>query len=59
MLNIGNIIGKFIKNSSQRELERLRSTVKKISDLELKTREMSSDSFQRKRQNLDPKLKVE
>ena len=57
MLNIGNIIGKFIKNSSQRELERLRSTVKKINDLELKTREMSSDSFQRKTAEFRSKIK--
>ena len=34
MLNIGKIIGKFIKNSSQKELDRLKSTVKKINDLE-------------------------
>ena len=33
MLNIGNIIGKFVKNSSQRELDRLKSTVEKINDL--------------------------
>ena len=29
MLNIGNIIGKFVKNSSQRELDSLKSIVKK------------------------------
>ena len=33
MLNIGRIIGKFVKNSSQRELDRLKSIVKKINDL--------------------------
>ena len=30
MLNIGSIIGKFVKNSSQREIDRLKSSVKKI-----------------------------
>ena len=34
MLNIETIIGKFVKNSSQRELDRLKSTIKKINDLE-------------------------
>ncbi len=34
MLNIGTIIGKFIKNSSQRELDRLKSLVDKINILE-------------------------
>ena len=45
MLNIGTIIGKFIKNSSQRELDRLKSTVKKINDLEPKIKEISNESF--------------
>ena len=45
MLNIGTIIGKFIKNSSQRELDSLKSTVKKINDLEPKSKEISNESF--------------
>ena len=45
MLNIGDIIGKFVKNSSQRELDRLKSTVKKINDWEPKIKEMPSESF--------------
>jgi len=45
MLNIGNIIGKFIKNSSQRELERLKSTVEKINDWESKVKEKSDENF--------------
>ena len=32
MLNIGNIISKFIKNSSERELDSLKSTIKKLCD---------------------------
>ncbi len=45
MLNIGKIIGKFIKNSSQRELERLKSTVEKINDWESKVKEKSDENF--------------
>ena len=37
MLNISKIIGKFIKNSSQRELERLKvNRIEKINDLRTK-----------------------
>ena len=43
MLNIGNIIGKFIKNSSQRELDRLKSTVEKINDWESALVNIESD----------------
>ena len=45
MLNIGKIIGKFIKNSSQRELERLKSTVEKINGWESKVKEKSDENF--------------
>jgi len=45
MLNISKIIGKFIKNSSQRELDRLKSTVEKINAYEPKIKEMPSESF--------------
>ena len=45
MLNIGKIVGKFIKNSSQRELDRLKLTIKKINDWETKVKRMSSESF--------------
>ena len=30
MLNISSIIGKFIKNSSQRDIDRLRKVIEKI-----------------------------
>ena len=36
MLNISGIIGKFIKNSSQREIDRLKLIVQKINELESK-----------------------
>ena len=45
MLNIGKIIGKFVKNSSQRELDRLKFIVEKTNDLEPKVKEMPDESF--------------
>ena len=33
MLNISEIIGKFIKNSSQRDIDKLKSTVEKINSV--------------------------
>ena len=57
MLKINKIIGKFIKNSSQRELERLRLTVEKINDYEPKTKEMPSESFPVKTAEFKLKIK--
>jgi len=48
MLNIGKIIGKFISNSSQREIEQLKLIVQKINGLEPKVKEMSENSFSAK-----------
>ena len=45
MPNIGNIIGKFFKNSSQKELDRLKSIVEKINAWEPKIKEISDESF--------------
>ena len=45
MLNIGSIIGKFIKNSSQREVDALKSTVEKINALETKIKTIKSEDF--------------
>ena len=45
MLNIGSIIGKFIKNSSQREVDALKSTVEKINALETKIKIIKSEDF--------------
>ena len=45
MLNIGNIIGKFIKNSSQRELGRLREIVKQINTYEPQIKKMPDERF--------------
>ena len=57
MLNISKIIGKFIRNSSQREIDRLKLIVKKINDLEPKTKEMSDQSFPEKTAELKLKVK--
>ena len=57
MLNIGNIIGKFIKNSSQRELDGLKVAVKKINDWESKIKEMSDESFLAKTVEFRSKIK--
>ena len=56
MLNIGQIIGKFIKNSSERELEGLKSTIKKINDWEPEIRGMSNESFPAKTAEIRTKI---
>ena len=45
MLNFSSIIGKFIKNSSQRELSQIKSTVKKINDLETEIKAIPDQNF--------------
>ncbi len=45
MLNISGIIGKFVKNSSQREIGRLKSIVEKINSWESKIKDIPSESF--------------
>ena len=40
MLNISDIISKFIKNSSQRELDKLNSVVEKINNWESKIKDI-------------------
>ncbi len=57
MLNFGQIIGKFVKNSSQRELDRLRSIVKKINDHEPKIKEIPDEDFKKKTSELKSKIK--
>tara|TARA_B100000029_G_scaffold467838_1_gene504368 strand:- start:2768 stop:5353 length:2586 start_codon:yes stop_codon:yes gene_type:complete len=56
MLNIGSIIGKFIKNSSQKELDRLKSIVAKINALEAETKGFSDDAFPAKTAELKSKV---
>ena len=45
MLNINKIISKFVKNSSQRELDRLKSIVEQINVWETKIKELPDESF--------------
>ena len=45
MLNISKIFGKFIRNSSQREIDQLKLIVQKINTLEPKIKEMSDKSL--------------
>jgi preprotein translocase subunit SecA len=45
MLNIGKIIGKFIKNSSQRDIDKLRSIVKQINAWESKIKDIPDEKF--------------
>ena len=57
MLNISNIIGKFIKNSSQRDLGRLNLIVAKINDWETKINQISDESFALKTAEFKSKIK--
>ena len=45
MLNISGIIGKFIKNSSQRDIDKLKSIVEKINSWETKIKGMPNENF--------------
>ena len=45
MLNISGIIGKFIKNSSEREIDRLKSIVHKINEFESKIKGLPDEGF--------------
>ncbi len=57
MLNIGKIVGKFIKNSSERELDRLKTTIKKINALEAKVKEIPDSEFPNKTEEFKLKIK--
>ncbi len=57
MFNITQIISKFIKNSSQRELDRLIPLVKKINELEPIVKEIPSEKFKIKTAELKSKIK--
>jgi preprotein translocase subunit SecA len=57
MLNISGIIGKFIKNSSQREIDRLKSIVEQINGWESKIKEIPDEKFPSKTLELKSKIK--
>ena len=45
MLNIGKIIGKFIKNSSQRDIDKLKPIINEINAWESKVKELPDEKF--------------
>ena len=57
MLNISRIIGKFIKNSSQRDIDKLKSIVKQINALESKIKEIPDEKFISKTLEFKSKIK--
>jgi len=57
MLNISRIIGKFIKNSSQRNIDKLQSIVKQINALESKIKEIPDEKFVSKTHEFKLKIK--
>ena len=56
MLNFSSIIGKFIKISSQRELSQIKSTVKKINDLETEIKAIPDQNFATRSMELKEKF---
>ena len=56
MLNFGNIIGKFIKNSSERELESLKLIVEKINAWESKIKSLPDEEFPKKTAEFKSKI---
>ena len=57
MLNIGKILGKIVKNSGQRELDRLKIIVKKTNEWEEKVKKMTNESFPLKTAEFIEKIK--
>jgi len=57
MLNINSIIGKFLKNSSQRELDKLRSIIGQINAWESKAKETPDENFPSKTAEITSKIK--
>ena len=57
MLNINKIIGKFIKNSSQRKIDKLKSIVEQINGWESKIKEIPSEKFPLKTLEFKSKIK--
>ena len=56
MLNPLNFLSKIIKSSNQKELDKLKKTVKKINDLEDQIRKLEDKSFPQKTKNLIEKI---
>ena len=56
MLNITGIIGKFLKNSSEREIGRLKSIVEEINSWEVKIKDIPDQNFPKKTQELKSRI---
>ena len=59
MLNISKIVGKFLKNSNQRELDQLNLLVRKINNLESEIKKIPDESFPAKTAEFKSKVKNE
>ena len=57
MINISKIIGKFVRNSSQREIDRLKLIVEKINILEPEMKAMTDEMFPQKTNEFKLKIK--
>jgi len=57
MLNINKIIGKFIKNSNQRDIDKLKTIVKQINSWESKIKEIPNEKFPLKTIEFKSKIK--
>jgi len=56
MLNITGIIGKFLKNSSEREIDRLKLIVEKINSWEAKIKDIPDENFPAKTQEFKSRI---
>ena len=56
MLNITGIIGKFLKNSSEREIGRLKSIVEEINSWEVKIKDIPDQNFPKKTQEFKSRI---
>ena len=57
MLNISKIFGKLIRNSSQGEIDQLKSIVEKINSFEPKMKEMPNEAFPTKTKEFKSRIK--
>ena len=57
MISISKIIGKFVRNASQREIDQLQQIVKKINTFEAKIQEMPDEDFVKKTKEFKNKIK--
>ena len=57
MLNIGKIISKFVKNSSEKELGQLKTIVEKINALEIEVKKIPSESMPAKTAEFKERIK--